>query len=442
MIMVDFRIAGVLSITLFSLLFLIPPSLVNRLTWNFLVVATLLVIALLYISNFKTSTRLKFLYSHLWKPDEEEGGEDEDCPACHLKIMEDESFCLHCGEERSKPWGALNVRYLIVRFLVLLMIGSILSVVYVPVFSVTDQGPRISSYSFFGVEHRPIFSPPVGWVLNSSERLVDYETRYEEDYAVLSNYTIPRHPRNELFILMEVSSEAPFLMDDWHLSGWQRIEVDDVLLTENDVGQSVVVNDPVRNETILVLFWRMRLLFRTDVGYSPRTVGISVFMKFNEILSESLMLEIFGEMTGIGLSMANGWPLINRLTVYTLTLSQIYTQFGDLFRDLFFTAVGVVGFFLFASWIRARDKKGRILTELAYLFPNDQAHLLLAASRMEQRKFRGVELCEEYRLLGKEVDLTLFTRWLRKFLTLGLLRKDYVVDKNGELRMVLVRNLP
>lgn len=442
MIMIDFRIAKVLSIPLFSLFFLVPPSFVDGQTWNLFILATLLVIALLFVSTFKTSARLKFLYPRFRQQAEEGGKEDKACPVCNLGSIENEDFCPHCGKESSKPFGALDKRYLIIRFLVLLMIVCILSFTYIPVFSFTDQGARINSHSFSGVEDRQIFSPPVDWLLNSSERLLDYETRYNKEYAVLSEYISQKHYMNELFIMLEVSRGSPFLMDDWNISGWQRIEYEDILLEETVVSQSVVLRDPIGRETMPVLFWKMRLLFRTDSEYSFKRVGVSVFMRFNETLSESLVLDIFDEMKEIGQSMVNRWFLIDRITLHTLTLSQVYTQFGDLIRDLFFIALGVVSLFLFAGWIRTRDEGASRLTELAYLLSNDQAQLLLAASRVEQRKFRGVELFKEYRQVrGKKVDLCQFYGRLRRLLTLGLLRRDYIVDKDNELRMVWVLNL-
>jgi hypothetical protein len=309
-------------------------------------------------------------------------------------------------------------------------------------FSVTDQGARINAYSVYGVERRQIVSPPVGWLLNSSERLVDYEMRYEEDYAVLHDYVSPEHPWNDLFIMLEVAGDSPFLMDDWNLSGWQRMEVEDVLLKEDVVGQSVVLQDTIRNETMAVFYWKTRLLFSSDSDYSIRTVGVSVYVKFNEILSESQVFEIFEEMKDIGQIMVDRWFFIDRLTFHASTLSQIYTQFGVLFRDLFVTAMGVVGLFLVARWIRDRDERNSKLTERAPLLSDKQAQLLLAASKMKQRKFRGIDLFEEYRFLTNEDDLILFYERLQKLLTLELMRRDYVVDRAGELRMVWVMNLP
>lgn len=443
MLMLDFRIAKVLSMPLFALLFLVPLSTEDQLVWNIFLVVTLLVIVLLFASDFRLSRRLRSAFASVRKRDGGVGEEVESCSACELEVMGKEAFCLHCGRRRVKPRSVLGGRSSIFRSLALLVIVCILTFAYFPVFSVSAQGAMISSYSFYGVEQRMILGTPRGWLLNSSVRLLDYESRHGEDYVVSNDY-VPwmdgwNYAGSKLSILLEVCSKSPSLMDDWRLSGWERTEVKRALLGENIAGRCVLLWEPVRNNTLPVLYWSMRLWFRADSEFLMRQVGVSVFMKFDEPLGESQVLEVFEEIEGVAHSLVNEWILIDRLTLHVSTLNRIYDQF----RDLLFSAVGVVGVFLFAGWIRAGDDRTSRLSERALLLSDDEARVLLAASKMRQRKFRGVELFEEYmRLVGRKVGISRFYRRLRRLSTLGLFSSDYVVDENDELRMVWVRRIP
>jgi len=423
MLRFDGRIPRILFMPFTALLFIIPSPIEMRLfeVWNasLLITFIVVVIFLAYIvkdSRFWRSRRVKAV----------EGVEP--CPLCQFPDIKKEAFCPHCGKYLSPPKPALT-KFATTKFFILLLVVSILTLVYIPTFTLVDQRAAITLYAPHGAEDQSILYTPQGWILDSSVRLTDYEGRYREDFVILNTYTSEKkYAENKSSILLEIGSQLPYLMGYWWLPGWNRTRQDFSL--RGIPGRYIILRNGTHVMT--VLYWEMKLLFKIDSTYLTKYAGVSIAMNFTEPMSEAEAFNNLAQLREMGIFILDGWDDASRWTTNAWSLNEIYRRF----RDVFFTVVGVVGIFLFAWWARAKDDEASRLAENAFFLPKDETILLAAISTVKEKEMIGETLFNAYkRLTEVEEDINRFYEKLNNLLRLGFLKRDYVL-KNCELIMV------
>jgi hypothetical protein len=440
-LVVDFRIPRLLFLPLVALVFVAPPfgmevfEVQNLLALVILYLSVNVVIVALVTCIVSSSKWLRMkavgFFRESSRNNETKGVY---CPLCRSDMFKKEAFCFHCGRQRV-PLKLKPFKPAFIKFLVLLLIVLILSFAYLPTFSLADQGASLISYTPHGIEEQTIIPTPEGWKLEYSERLVDYERERLEDFAMVATYIWGEFSENKSYIQLEIGSGTLYMRNGWRLPGWQRSR-QEITLTKRITGQYVVLQKG--DTSITVLYWTMRLMFRVGSVSSARNVGVSVFSKFTEPITELKVAKVLDEFRRVGISIIDWWDFVSRWMLHVYTLRWIYVNF----RDAFFTVVGVVAVFVSAGWIRTEDEKVDRLTENAFALMEDEPTLLVTISEMKRRRFLGKELFDAYRQIEKsKVDLKEFYARLRKFSMRGLIKKDYV-PKNGKLVMIWKRMFP
>lgn len=425
-LLIDFRIPRMLFLPLVALLFVVPP-----ISMEVFVVQNLQALVILYLS---VDAVIMILVAYIVKKRAlRNETKDKSCLLCQSDMFSEEAFCFHCGRQRLPPKHK-PFRFAFTKFLILFLIVLLLSFMYVPTLSLDNREAFLMSYTAYGVEEQTIIPYPEGWKLESSKRLVDYEKENLEDLVVEATYIWGDSVENKSHIQLEIGSGTLYMMNKWQLPGWQRTRQDiPIPLTESVRGRFVVLTKG--NNSITVLYWTAKSMFKVDSDFSIKNVGVSVFSNFTEPLTATKVSEVLGEFSRVSLAILNWWDLFSRWTLNFYTLSEIYL----IFRDVFFTVLGIGGVLVFAGWARSKDKKVDELAENAFFLMEDEATLLVSVSKMKPRSFLGKELFDTYQQIAKsEVDLEGFYKKLEKFLMHGLIAKDYVL-KNGNLVMVWKR---
>lgn len=447
MLVADFRIPRILLLPLISLLFAIPPlgneifevPIIPTLFTLYLGVNAVIIVLAGYVINSSKFWKIKTTNSSKKTVNSNGETEAEKCPLCQSDTFKEEVFCFHCGRQRLrlqlKPFKSA-----LAKSSVLLLIVLVLSLVYVPTFSLVERDPLLMYYSPHGSWESAraldaLIPTPEGWKLESSERLVDYEKEYLEDFAAVATYTQEKLPENKWHIQLEISSVSPYMRDNWQntssLSGWQR-DIQKFALTETARGRYVILTNSTRNESIVVLYWIMGLTFTSGSDFSTKNVGVSIFSNFTEQITETKSNEILADLKLAGVSIIDRWDYVSLWTRHTLTLNGIYNGF----KDIFFTIAGVAAALVFAGWVRIKDEKTDKHVEDAFILLENEADLSIAISTIPKRRFLGKELLNIYKNIVKaEVDFKDFYEGITTFSMLGLLKKDYLL-KNGELLMV------
>jgi len=338
-----------------------------------------------------------------------------------------ETFCPHCGKQRSALIKPSSTRLAITKFAILLTIVTILVFIFVPVLVLADDGPNVTLHIAHGPDALPIIETPQGWVVESSTRLLGYESEHFEDFAVLNRYAEKRYAENKSYILLEISwtEQWPYWMNSWQIEGWNRTREGEVVLADNIIGQYVKLKR--QDYTVIVLYnpTPIRLLFKTGLSFETKNVGLSIFMNLTNF-DESKTPQVREQLRNMGEPIIRRWIDLNRWTNHALTLTRLYTQF----KDIFFTVIGVVGVFSFAGWARTTDNRKTQIIEKTLSLPRDEA-LLFAVGAKARAGLTGAELFNAYKRLTK-IDVNRFHKKLDRLVKLGLMEKHYKL-KNREV---------
>ncbi|MEM3641438.1 MAG: hypothetical protein QXH37_05920, partial [Candidatus Bathyarchaeia archaeon] len=159
------------------------------------------------------------------------------CPMCKSQKFKDVVFCYWCGQQLLKP-KPNTIKNFAIRFLLIYLIVGVLLFANVPTFSIENGEALTTLYTIRGRQKQSLIQMPNGWILNSSTRLVDYERVYNEDFATLTTY-ISHGGGNVFSILLEVSSQKPYAMNDWKLPNWQKVSEEIVFLDEKTLGHLI-----------------------------------------------------------------------------------------------------------------------------------------------------------------------------------------------------------
>jgi len=278
-----------------------------------------------------------------------------------------------------------------------------------------------------GPEVQPIIETPQDWVLESSTRLLAYESEHFEDFAILNRYAEKRYAENKSYILLEISwtEQWPYTMNSWQIEGWERTRGGGVVLGDNIVGQYVTLRR--QNNTIIALYnpYPLTLLFKTSSSFETKNVGLSIYMNLTNF-EESKIPQVLTQLRNMADPTIRRWTDINQWTLHASTLTRLYAQFGD----AFYTVIGVASVFSFAGWARAKDDRKAQLIEKILSLPRDEA-LLFAVGVKAKGGQIGAELFDAYKRLA-EIDVNRFHEKLDRLVKLGLMKKHYKL-KNREV---------
>jgi len=437
-IVIDSRISKMLFLPLLALLFVTPPIQIEVFKAQNL---PTLVILNLSVDAVIVALLARIISASRWKKAgdileqatlSENETEQKHCPLCQSDKFQEETFCLNCGRQRFQP-EPKSLTSTFLKFLTLLMIVLVLSLVYLPVLSLSNKNASLTLYAAHGIEEQLIVPTPDGWKLESSDRLVEYEKEHFEDFVEVSTYSSERFNQTRSYIQLEIGSRTPYLRNNWRLPDWERTRQD--VFLDGLSARFILLQK--ENNTITVLYWIMKPLFKVGSVFSPRDVGVSIFANFTQPVAELKVSEVLSEFLQAGRSLLSSLVYANNWTLNFLSVNGIYDRFGD----IFFAVVGAAAVFASAGWVRTKDEKADKLTENALILIEDEAKLLIAISMLKQRRFLGKQLFDVYQRVTKsKVGAKEFYEKLKLLSTFGLLKNDYILQ-DSELRMVWKRLL-
>ena len=420
MLRIDFRVYKIVFLPAMALAIMslwVIPSTANTETAATVIIyfVSLVYLAFLLITILLTSSR--------------QVSTRQPCVICQSNRAGKETFCPHCGKQRSTLVKPSFTKYAITKFLVLLTIVSILAFLFVPVLVLTDNGPNVTVHMAHGPEVQPIIETPKDWVLESSTRLLAYESEHFEDFAILNRYAEKKYAENKSYILLEISwtEQWPYRMNSWRIEGWERTLGRKVVLEDNIVLQCVKLRK--QNSTIIALYnpqLPLKLLFKTSLSFESKNVGLSIYMNLTNF-DETKTHKVRAQLGNMSELIIRRWTDTNRWTLHASTLTRLYAQFGD----IFYTVIGVAGVFSFAGWARARDDRKIQLIEKTLSLPRDEALLFAVGARAKGGQ-TGAELFDAYKRLAK-IDVNRFHENLDRLVKLGLMKKHYKIKKSEVL---------
>jgi hypothetical protein len=366
---------------------------------------------------------------------------DKSCSLCESHILKKPGkFCVSCGSLLSIS-NLPSIQFDITKFIVLLLITSVLFSFYFPIFSLSNNNVNVTLYTFHGEVNQPFITTPNGWLLNSTNRILDYEEETSSNLAIRYNYVSAVGSANSsgegaLSIFIEISSTLPFLMNKWRISGWTVLREETVSLTEITSGRFVLLEK--LDAKIAVIYASTTIMFNTGSFRPVKYVGISVFKSLSYPSSESQIQEAVDQIESVSRRTLDRWESVSVWVNLASAISAIArrtTVILESGRDVFLAVGGSIIIFTLAGWVREKDREVEKRMEQVLSRLRQNPLLILSISKM-RREFTGRDLYETYcKLVERRPSLDSFCSQLSSLLKQGLLSKTYTVKK-GELKEV------